>query len=61
MISSEMKSIVAQNCPAFEPQNSIIQMSAIGIAENCNVCIHFVRNKCIKNLLDDIKDKIERN
>jgi hypothetical protein len=61
MISSEMKSIVAQNCPGYEPRYALSMMSMGMLSESCDNCANFVRGHCVKDLLDEIKEKIERN
>ena len=61
MISGETKSIIAQNCPGYEPRYALTMMSMVSLSESCDNCSNYVRASCTKDLLDDIKEKVERN
>jgi hypothetical protein len=61
MIASELTSVIAENCPEYDPHyaHTLIEMSAM--AGNCNSCANFAKGKCMKNLLDEIKNQLVRN
>ncbi len=59
--SHQIKSIVAQNCPGYNPRNSWGLMSLGNISETCDTCANFIRGKCIKDLFDDIASNITVN
>ena len=61
MVSGEMKSIIAQNCPRYESRYELEMMSMVSLFESCDNCSNYVRSNCIKDLLNDIKEKVERN
>jgi hypothetical protein len=61
MVSNEMKSTIAQNCPGYEARYALSMLSMGSLSESCNNCSNYVRGQCIKDLLDPMREKIERN
>ena len=61
MISSELKMMVAQNCSSYEGKSAIFMSSLGSLSESCSNCSNYIREKCSKNLFDEIKETIQIN
>jgi hypothetical protein len=61
MISAELKSVIGQNCPGYDARYGITIMNSGVFSESCNNCSNYVRGKCIKDLLDEMRNKVCRN
>lgn len=61
MVSNEMKSIIAENCPEYEGKYVLSMLSMGSMSESCNNCENFKGGHCVKDLLDPLREKIERN
>lgn len=58
----ELKMLVAENCPGYEPLAVVfVSASAGNIIDTCDNCKNYVKEKCIVDLFDPIKRKINRN
>lgn len=57
----ELKMLVAENCPGYEPLASVFLSDVGNIIDTCDNCDNYVEEKCIVNLFDPIKRKINRN
>jgi len=53
--------LVAENCPGYEPLASVFVSDVGNIIDTCDNCDNYVDEKCIVNLFDPIKRKINRN
>ncbi len=61
MISNEIKSRVAQNCSLYNSRAYCSGKSLINLNPSCDNCDNFVRGHCVKNIFDDICEKIRLN
>lgn len=59
MYIDEMKSIAAQYCDNFVPQDKIIGGSMLAYSQTCSNCSNFSNGKCKKELLQKIQEKIK--
>lgn len=62
MYKDELKSIIGENCPGYEPESKLSFISMGGpLSPSCDNCVNFVKGKCFKGLYDPIKDMIKIN
>jgi hypothetical protein len=62
MISSEIKRRVAQNCSGYSTKYYMGLINSITYeSESCSSCINYVREKCLKELFDEILETISVN
>lgn len=61
MISFEIKNRIAQNCSLYNSRGYCSGKILININPSCDNCDNFVRGHCIKNVFDDIYEKIRIN
>ncbi|MBU3210681.1 hypothetical protein [Clostridium algidicarnis] len=62
MRKDELKSVIGENCPGYEPRYGLSLMSMGGhLSPSCDNCSNFVRGKCFKGLYDPIKNMINNN
>lgn len=61
MILSYEKMLVAENCEEYQAKSYIITSSMSLIAQSCFQCKNYVKDRCVKDLLEEIKEKIKTN
>lgn len=61
MYYSELRSIIGQNCVCYDPRSITAIMSMSSLAQSCDNCSNFIREKCTKNLFESMKVMIETN
>lgn len=61
MISLQDKILVAQNCEAYKPKSYMLTAAISYIAQSCNQCVNYTNGKCIKELFEEIEEKIKIN
>lgn len=61
MLSSETKSIAAQNCDSYIPYNPVMQLSMTDLSQSCSNCSNFIKGKCITGNFSEIMKKIKIN
>ncbi|MFA9398564.1 MAG: hypothetical protein ACERKV_09900 [Clostridiaceae bacterium] len=61
MLSEELKMVVAENCFEYSPISELCFISVANLSQSCSNCQNYKRDKCQKDLYDDIKSKIITN
>ena len=62
MVSSELELRVAQNCHGYRPRYNLGLINSITFgSENCNSCVHYIKEKCTEGLFDEIREIIRLN
>ncbi|MBZ9684842.1 hypothetical protein G9F72_000385 [Clostridium estertheticum] len=62
MVSSDLKMRVAENCHGYRPIYYMGLMNSITYgSRSCSSCVNYVREKCIEELFDEIRETIMSN
>lgn len=61
MISSEIKSLVAENCPNYKVKKVMHMHRYSNLNNNCDNCEEYSNEKCEKGLLNDLWNQIRLN
>lgn len=61
MTFSELKSIIAQNCEEYNSYNILHLISMGAQYRTCSNCSNYIKEKCIKGLQDEMKEKLSKN
>lgn len=61
MVSSEIKSIVAENCPKFRVKEELFIHNYSFLNNKCDMCTEFINGKCKSGFLDNLWNDIRFN
>lgn len=61
MISEELKGMVAENCPEYEPHFSFKLLSNSAVFSSCESCKHWEKGKCSMDYFHSITEVLNRN
>jgi hypothetical protein len=62
MVSSEIKTRVAQNCDRYRTGYDLGLINSITyMSQSCSGCISYVKEKCTEGLFDEIREIIRVN
>lgn len=61
MVSEELKSMVAENCPGYEPHFSFRLLSNSSVTASCESCVHWEKGKCSIDYFHSITEVLTRN
>lgn len=61
MLTSETKCRIAENCSFYNMRSYYTAREFLSINRSCDYCKNFVRGHCVKDVLDEIYDKIRLN
>ena len=61
MVSEELKSRVAENCPGYTPPFDVRLLSSSASAVSCENCKHWESGRCVIDYFDGVTDMLNRN
>ena len=61
MVSEELKSMVAENCPGYEPYFTIRFLSDSSVTASCESCKHWEKGRCTIDYFHSITEVLKRN
>lgn len=61
MVSEELKSHIAENCPGYEPPFDIRMLSSSAVTVSCDNCANFENGKCQIDYFDRVNEILNRN
>jgi len=61
MVSGQVKMIVAQNCPGYQARYGMVMSTMGSLSQSCSNCGNWIRGRCIKDLFDEVRERIRVN
>ncbi|NLM36266.1 MAG: hypothetical protein GX206_12575 [Clostridiales bacterium] len=61
MLSEELKGMVADNCPEYQPHVSFRLLSNSSLISSCESCKHWEKGRCSNNYFHSITEALNRN
>lgn len=61
MMLEQVKSLIGENCPAYEANNIFYKANMTNLVRNCINCFNYKNGKCTKNLFNELYENLKIN